>query len=61
MEGFSGSTIKDATAEGGGSQGFCDDRTMSLVLKSVAMGEGVKSCVTSLMDNPIAPFVRELK
>ncbi len=41
VEDFSGSTVNDATAEGGGSQGFCDDRIIALVLKSVRDGSKV--------------------
>jgi hypothetical protein len=36
-----GSSINDVTALGGrGYQGFCDDSTKALVMKSVTMGEG---------------------
>ena len=30
---------------GGEGQGFCDDSTKALVLKSVTMGEGIKHCI----------------
>jgi hypothetical protein len=36
-----GSFINDVTALGEGYQGFCDDRTESLLLKYGTMGEGV--------------------
>ncbi len=35
-----GSSKNDLTALGGGSQGFCDDTTKALVIKTVTMGEG---------------------
>ncbi len=42
--------------QGGGSrgyQGFCDDSSEALVLKSVTIGGGgVKYCVTSFMNDP---------
>ena len=39
--------------EGRGYQGFCDDSTRALVIKSVTVGKGgVKNCVTSFMDDP---------
>ena len=43
----------------GGSQGFRDDSTMALVMKSVIMAGGargvrfVQNCVTSYMDDPL--------
>ncbi len=50
--------MNDVTALGGkGYQGFCDDSTRVIVLKSVTIGKGVlkniKYCVTSFMDDPI--------
>ena len=52
-----GPSINDATVLGGrGYQGFCDNSTKALVLKTVTMGEGVsksiKNCVTMFMDDP---------
>ena len=53
-----GSSINDVTVLGGkGYQGFCDDSTKALVLKSITMeGEGVSKIiinyVTSFMDGP---------
>ena len=49
--------VNDVTVLWGrGYQGFCDDSTKALVLKSVTMGEGVskiiKNCVTSLRTTP---------
>ena len=42
--------------QGGGIQGFCDDKSKALVMKRVTMGGGevkiVQICVTSLMDDP---------
>ena len=41
--------------EDGGGQGFCDDSTRALVMKSVTMGEKglniFQNCVTSFMDD----------
>ena len=36
---------------GGGGQGFSNDSTKALVIKSVTMG-GVKNCAKSFMDDP---------
>ena len=52
-----GSSINDVTVLGGrGYQGFRDDSTIALVIKSVTMGDGVskiiENCVTSFMDDP---------
>ena len=52
-----GSSINDAIALWGRRyQGFCDNSTKALALKSVKNGGGVskiiKNCVTSFMDDP---------
>ena len=47
-----GSSINDVMAIGGGSQGFRDDSTQTLVIKRVTMGQGVQKCMTSFIDDP---------
>ena len=51
-----GSSINNVTALGGREyQGFCDNSTKALVVKSMTIGEGVykiiKNCVTSFVDD----------
>jgi hypothetical protein len=54
-----GSSINDVTALGG--RGFCDDSTKALVMKSVAMGEGMSKIIIYGRPHGLAPlalFVR---
>jgi hypothetical protein len=59
-----GSSINDVTVLGGRRyQGFCDNSTKALVMKSVTMGRGpgvskmIEYCVTSFMDDPLLGFL----
>ena len=50
-------SINDVTVFGERGQGFYNDSTRALVIKT--SDNGVKNCVTSFMDNPLAFLLQQ--